>query len=142
VRRPDILAAEHNLIAANASIGAARAAFFLSVTLTGSYGTAGTQLSGLFDHSSSAWTFSPQISLPIFAGGANVASLNLARVDKNIDIVHYEQAIQTAFREVADALAGRGTLDQAVGYGASEAASKTISACSIRNARSMRRSRR
>jgi multidrug efflux system outer membrane protein len=113
-RRPDILAAEHNLIAANASIGAARAAFFPSVTLTGSYGTASTQLSGLFDHGSSAWTFSPRISLPIFAGGANVASLNLAKVEKNIDIVHYEQAIQTAFREVADALAGRDTLDQQI----------------------------
>ena len=111
VRRPDILAAEHNLIAANASIGAARAAFFPSITLTGSYGTASTQLSGLFDHGSTAWTFSPQISLPIFAGGANAASLNLATVQKNINIVQYEQAIQTAFREVADALAGRGTLD-------------------------------
>jgi multidrug efflux system outer membrane protein len=111
VRRPDILAAEHNLIAANASVGAARAAFFPSITLTGSYGTASTQLSGLFDHGSTAWTFSPQISLPIFAGGANVASLNLAKVEKNINIVQYEQAIQTAFREVADALAGRGTLD-------------------------------
>jgi outer membrane protein, multidrug efflux system len=110
-RRPDILAAEHNLIAANASIGAARAAFFPSITLTGNYGTASTQLSGLFDHGSTAWTFSPQISLPIFAGGANMASLNLATVQKNINIVQYEQAIQTAFREVADALAGRGTLD-------------------------------
>jgi Outer membrane efflux protein len=93
------------------SIGAARAAFFPSITLTGNCGTASTQLSGLFDHGSTAWTFSPQISLPIFAGGANVASLNLATVQKNINIVQYEQAIQTAFREVADALAGRGTLD-------------------------------
>jgi multidrug efflux system outer membrane protein len=114
VRRPDILAAEHNLIAANASIGAARAAFFPSITLTGNYGTASTQLSGLFDHGSTAWTFSPRISLPIFAGGANVASLDLAKVQKNINIVQYEQAIQTAFREVADALAGRGTLDSQI----------------------------
>jgi multidrug efflux system outer membrane protein len=114
VRRPDILAAEHNLIAANASIGAARAAFFPSLTLTGNYGTASTQLSGLFDHGSTAWTFSPQISLPIFAAGANVASLNLAKVEKDISIVQYEQAIQTAFREVADALAGRGTLDSQI----------------------------
>ncbi|HWW19734.1 MAG TPA: efflux transporter outer membrane subunit [Steroidobacteraceae bacterium] len=114
VRRPDILAAEHNLIAANASIGAARAAFFPSLTLTGNYGTASTQLSGLFDHGSTAWTFSPQISLPIFAAGANVASLNLAKVEKDINIVQYEQAIQTAFREVADALAGRGTLDSQI----------------------------
>ena len=111
VRRPDILAAEHNLVAANASIGAARAAFFPSITLTGNYGTASTQLSGLFDHGSTAWTFSPQISLPIFAAGAHVAALDLAKVQKNINIVQYEQAIQTAFREVADALAGRSTLD-------------------------------
>jgi len=114
VRRPDILAAEHNLMAANASIGAARAAFFPSVTLTGNYGTASTQLSGLFDHGSTAWTFSPQISLPIFAAGAHVAALDLAKVQKNISIVQYEQAIQTAFREVADALAGRSTLDSQI----------------------------
>jgi outer membrane protein, multidrug efflux system len=111
VQRPDILAAEHNLIAGNANIGAARAAFFPSILLTGSYGTASTQLSGLFKQGSTAWTFSPQISLPIFAGGANVASLDLAKVQKNILVVQYEQAIQSGFREVADALAGRATLD-------------------------------
>ena len=111
VQRPDILAAEHNLIAANANIGAARAAFFPSILLTGSYGTASTQLSGLFQPHSQAWTFSPQISLPIFAGGANVASLDLAKVQKNILVVQYQQAIQNGFREVADALAGRATLD-------------------------------
>ena len=114
VQRPDILAAEHNLIAGNANIGAARAAFFPSILLTGSYGTASTQLSGLFQQGSTAWTFSPQISLPIFAGGANVASLNLAKVQKNILVVQYEQAIQSGFREVADALAGRATLDSQV----------------------------
>jgi len=114
VQRPDILAAEHNLIAANANIGAARAAFFPSILLTGSYGTASTQLSGLFKQGSTAWTFSPQISLPIFAGGANVASLDLAKVQKNILVVEYEQAIQSGFREVADALAGRATLDSQV----------------------------
>ena len=113
-RRPDILAAEHSLMAANASIGAARAAFFPSITLTGNYGTASTELSGLFSHGSTAWTFSPQISLPIFAAGANVASLKLANVQKNTDVVQYEQTIQTAFREVSDALAGRGTLDQEI----------------------------
>jgi outer membrane protein, multidrug efflux system len=113
-QRPDILAAEHNLIAANASIGAARAAFFPSILLTGTYGTASTQLSGLFDRGSTAWTFSPQISLPIFAAGANVASLDLAKVQKNILIVQYQQAIQNGFREVADALAGRATLDSQV----------------------------
>jgi outer membrane protein, multidrug efflux system len=114
VQRPDILAAEHNLIAANANIGAARAAFFPSILLTGSYGTASTQLSGLFQPRSQAWTFSPQISLPIFAGGANVASLDLAKVQKNILVVQYQQAIQNGFREVADALAGRATLDSQV----------------------------
>ncbi len=113
-QRPDILAAEHNLIAANASIGAARAAFFPSILLTGSYGTASTQLSGLFDRGSTAWTFSPQISLPIFAAGANVASLKLAKVQKDLLIVQYQQAIQSGFREVADALAGRATLDDQV----------------------------
>jgi multidrug efflux system outer membrane protein len=113
-QRPDILAAEHSLAAANASIGAARAAFFPSILLTGSYGTASAQLSGLFDRGSSAWTFSPQISLPIFAAGANVASLSLAKVQKNILIVQYQQAIQNGFREVADALAGRATLDSQV----------------------------
>jgi multidrug efflux system outer membrane protein len=112
--RPDILAAEHNLIAANANIGAARAAFFPRITLTGSYGTASTQLSGLFDHGSTAWTFSPQISLPIFAGGANVASLDLAKVQKNVLVVQYQQAIQNGFREVADSLAGRATLDSQI----------------------------
>jgi outer membrane protein, multidrug efflux system len=110
-RRPDVLAAEHQLVSANADIGAARAAFFPSITLTGNYGTASTQLSGLFKKGSSAWTFSPQISLPIFAGGANVANLDLSKVEKNVYIAQYEKALQSAFREVDDALAARGTLD-------------------------------
>jgi outer membrane protein, multidrug efflux system len=110
-RRPDVLAAEHQLVAANADIGAARAAFFPSITLTGNYGTASTQLSGLFKKGSSAWTFSPQISVPIFAGGANVANLDLSKIEKNVYIAQYEKALQTAFREVDDALAARGTLD-------------------------------
>src|SRR6201999_4543979 len=113
-QRPDILAAEHNLIAGNANIGAARAAFFPSILLTGNYGTASTELSGLFKTGSTAWTFSPQISLPIFAGGANVASLDLAKIQKNVLVVQYEQTIQNGFREVADALAGRETLDAQV----------------------------
>jgi outer membrane protein, multidrug efflux system len=111
-RRPDVLAAEHQLVAANARIGAARAAFFPSITLTGSYGTASTALSGLFKPGSSAWTFSPQISVPIFAGGANVANLDLAKIEKNVYIAQYEQALQSAFREVDDALAARATLDE------------------------------
>jgi multidrug efflux system outer membrane protein len=111
-RRPDILAAEHQLIAANADIGAARAAFFPKITLTGNFGTASNQLSGLFKPGSAAWSFSPQITLPIFAGGANVANLDLSKVEKNIFIAQYEKALQTAFREVDDALAARGTLDE------------------------------
>ncbi len=110
-RRPDVLAAEHQLVAANADIGAARAAFFPSITLTGNYGTASTRLSGLFKSGSTAWTFSPQISVPIFAGGANVANLDLSKVEKNVYIAQYEKALQSAFREVDDALAARQTLD-------------------------------
>jgi outer membrane protein, multidrug efflux system len=134
VQRPDILAAEHNLAAANANIGAARAAFFPSILLTGSYGTASTQLSGLFKQGSTAWTFSPQISLPIFAGGANIANLDLAKVQKNVLIVQYEQAIQSGFREVADALAGRATLDSQVAADASlvEASSETFRLSNMR----------
>ena len=110
-RRPDVLAAEHQLIAANANIGAARAAFFPSISLTGNVGTASTQLSGLFKPGSSAWSFAPQISVPIFAGGANVANLDLSKIEKNVSIAQYEKALQTAFREVDDALAARATLD-------------------------------
>jgi multidrug efflux system outer membrane protein len=80
--------------------------------LTGSYGTASTQLSGLFKPGSSAWTFSPQITLPIFAGGANKANLDLNKIEKDINIAQYEKTLQTAFREVDDALAARQTLDE------------------------------
>jgi multidrug efflux system outer membrane protein len=110
-RRPDVLAAEHQLVSANANIGAARAAFFPSISLTGMAGTASTQLSGLFKPGSAAWSFSPQITLPIFAGGANVANLNLSKVEKNVSIAQYEKSLQSAFKEVDDALAARGTLD-------------------------------
>jgi multidrug efflux system outer membrane protein len=112
VRRPDVLAAEHNLIAANASIGAARSAFFPSITLTGNIGTASGELSGLFKDGSKAWTFEPQVSIPIFAGGANFANLKIAKVQKELYVAQYDQTIQTAFREVADALVGRSTLDE------------------------------
>ena len=112
VKRPDVLAAEHQLLAANARIGAARAAFLPAVTLTGNFGTESTQLSGLFKGDSRAWTFSPQISVPIFAGGANVANLQATKLARDTAIAQYEKAIQTAFREVADALAARGTLDE------------------------------
>ena len=111
-RRPDVLATEHQLVAANADIGAARAAFFPSILLTGQYGTASTQLSGLFKPGSGAWTFSPQINLPIFTGGANLANLDLSKIEKNVFVAQYEKALQTAFREVDDALAARNTLDE------------------------------
>ena len=112
VQRPDVLAAEHQLLAANARIGAARAAFLPAVTLTGNFGTESTQLSGLFKGGSRTWAFSPEISLPIFAGGANVANLQGTKVARDTAIAQYEKAIQTAFQEVADALAARGTLDE------------------------------
>jgi multidrug efflux system outer membrane protein len=112
VRRPDVLAAEHQLMAANAEIGAARAAFFPAISLTGNFGTESTQLSGLFKAGSRAWSFSPQISVPIFAGGANVANLQATKFARDTAVAQYEKAIQTAFREVADALVARGTLDE------------------------------
>jgi multidrug efflux system outer membrane protein len=112
VRRPDILAAEHQLMAANAQIGAARAAFLPSIELTGSYGTESSQLSGLFKSGTRAWAFSPQISVPIFAGGANVANLQATKLARDTAVAQYEKAIQTAFREVADALVARSTLDE------------------------------
>lgn len=108
--RPDILQAEHALQAANANIGAARAAFFPTVSLTGSAGLASQSLSDLFSSGSGlAWSFAPQVTLPIFQGGRNVANLETAEVQQKIAVADYEKAIQTAFREVADELAARGT---------------------------------
>ena len=108
LKRPDVLQAEQQLIAANADIGAARAAFFPTITLTGSYGTASTKLSGLFDHS--AWTFIPQVTLPIFDAGRNRNNLRVSEAQRDIATAQYEKAVQSAFRDVADALAGRATL--------------------------------
>ncbi|MEO8064022.1 MAG: efflux transporter outer membrane subunit [Pseudomonadota bacterium] len=110
VRRPDVRAAEHALKAANADIGAARAAFFPSISLTGFYGNASDDLSALFQAGHTSWSFVPQVRLPIFSGGANLATLNLTNVRKRIEIARYEQSIQIAFREVADALIARSTL--------------------------------
>ena len=107
--RPDILAAEHRLKSANADIGAARAAFFPRITLTASGGTASRQLSGLFDAGSGTWLFSPQITLPIFTAGSLRASLDYAKVQKDINVATYERTVQSAFREVSDGLAARGT---------------------------------
>lgn len=109
-RRPDVRAAEQQLLAANANIGAARAAFFPRITLTGSIGTASSQLSGLFGSGSFGWTFAPQLVLPIFDAGRNQANLDASKVGRDIATAQYEKTIQTAFREVADALASRATL--------------------------------
>ncbi len=109
-QRPDVLAAEHTLQAANADIGAARAAFFPSITLTAQAGTASTSLSGLFSGGSGVWSFSPAINLPIFNAGSNRASLDAANTERDIQLATYEKAVQTAFKEVADALAQRSTL--------------------------------
>lgn len=105
-RRPDILEAEHGLKAANASIGAARAAFFPSISLTASAGGSSSRLSQLFAVGSRVWSFSPQITVPIFTAGRNRADLDAAKVDMRIEIANYQKVIQEAFREVSDALAG------------------------------------
>jgi len=108
-RRPDVVATEHNLIAANANIGAARAAFFPSISLTGSGGVAGSQLSRLFTGAGTTWSFEPEVSIPIFTAGQNQGNLDLAKAQKTIQVAQYEKTIQTAFREVSDALAARTT---------------------------------
>ncbi len=107
LKRPDILQAEHELKASNANIGAARANFFPRITLTAGIGTASNELSGLFDGGTGTWTFLPQISLPIFEGGRNLANLRVSETDKKIAVANYEKAIQSAFREVSDALISR-----------------------------------
>jgi multidrug efflux system outer membrane protein len=113
-RRPDVLSAERTLQAYNANIGVARAAFFPSISLTASAGGASSDLSNLFKAGAGTWTFIPQLTLPIFAGGRNQANLDLARTNRDIAVAQYEKAIQSAFREVSDALAQRGTLDERV----------------------------
>jgi len=110
LRRPDVRAAEYQLMATNADIGAARAAFFPRVALTAATGTASRELDGLFSSGSGAWTFAPRISVPIFSGGALKADLEAARIDLEIAVASYEKTIQSAFREVNDALALRATL--------------------------------
>lgn len=110
--RPDVLAAEHDLKSANADIGAARAAFFPRISLTGATGSSSPDLDGLFKSGNGAWSFVPTISIPIFAGGANAASLKSAEASRDIAIAQYEKAIQSAFSEVSDALAVRARIDE------------------------------
>ncbi|GHC91235.1 outer membrane protein OprJ [Pseudorhodoferax aquiterrae] len=109
-RRPDIRAAEHRLRARHAHIGAARAAFFPRIALTGLFGSASADLSGLFGAGQRSWSFAPQLTLPLFDGGRNAANLDLALLRKDQAVAAYELSIQTAFREVADALAATETL--------------------------------
>ncbi len=113
-RRPDIRAAEHTLLAANANIGAARAAFFPSITLTANGGTASGTLGSLFGAGSASWLFQPQFSVPIFDAGTNFANLDYAKVEKLIQVANYEKSIQSAFHDVSDALAGRATYTRQV----------------------------
>lgn len=112
LNRPDILQAEHRLKGANANIGVARAALFPRITLTGSAGFGSDQLTGLFKSGSGAWSFAPQLTLPIFDAGRNRANLKVSKVEREMAVAQYEKAILTAFREVADALAERGTIDE------------------------------
>jgi NodT family efflux transporter outer membrane factor (OMF) lipoprotein len=107
-RRPDLRQAEQQLAAADANIAAARAAFFPRITLTGSFGTTSSELSGLFKNS--AWTFAPSLVQPLFDAGRNRANLAGARAARDAATAQYERAVQSAFRDVADALAGRATL--------------------------------
>jgi len=113
-RRPDILAAEYQLRAADANIGAARAAFFPRVALTGAYGSASDELNQLFDAGTHAWIFAPSISLPLFEGGKLRRNLDLNNARRDEAVAHYEQAVQGAFRDVSDALSARHWLAEQV----------------------------
>ncbi|CAM3194865.1 Putative efflux pump outer membrane protein [Sphingomonas antarctica] len=114
LRRPDVLQAEHQLIAENANIGAARAARFPTISLTATLGTISSALSGLFGNGSGTYSAGPSINLPIFDGGKGAANVRLSQANRDIAVANYDKAIQTAFREVADALAQRGTIDRQI----------------------------
>jgi multidrug efflux system outer membrane protein len=114
LERPDVLAAEHDLMAANADIGAARAQLFPSLALTASGGLASLGLAALVTGPAAVWTLAPALAMPLFRGGANRANLAYTRTQKEMFIAAYELSIQTAFREVADALAVRGTIEEQV----------------------------
>jgi multidrug efflux system outer membrane protein len=125
--RPDIRQSEHLLRSANANIGAARAAFFPRVTIAGFSGDADPRFENLFNGANGAWSFTPQVSIPLFNGGARIASLGVAGADRDIALAQYERAIQVAFREVADALAERGTIeDQLAARQARASAAKSV----------------
>ena len=109
--RPDIEQAEHQLRAANANIGAARAAFFPRITIAGASGEADPRFENLLQNAGETWSITPRVDLPIFQGGARLANLGVSKADRDIAVAAYERAIQSAFREVADALATRGTIE-------------------------------
>ncbi len=114
LRRPDVLRAEHQLIAQNANIGAARAAFFPTISLTAALGTASTALGGLFGAGSGTYTVGPSLAVPLFDGGRVRGNLDYARASQQAAVATYQRTVQTAFREVADALAQRGTIDEQI----------------------------
>jgi multidrug efflux system outer membrane protein len=124
-RRADIRQAEQQMVAANANIGAARAAFFPRISLTAGIGTVSTELSGLFKDGSWGFTLAPQALLPIFDMGRNQANLDAAKAARDIAMAQYEKAIQVAFREVADALAGRATLGEQLAAQEAQAQAET-----------------
>ena len=128
LRRPDVLQAEHQLIAENANIGAARAAFFPQISLTAAIGTISTALSGLFGGGSFTYSASPGVALPLFDGGRNAANLDYAKASQQVAVASYERAIQTAFREVSDALAQRGTIGEQIAAQSARAEAAQVAA--------------
>lgn len=128
LQRPDVQAAEHNLRAMNANIGAARAALFPSISLTGSVGSGSRELDQLFGSGTGTWSFMPQIKLPIFDGGRLRAGVEVAKANERIALAQYEKAVQTAFKEVADALADRAQWGARLGaqYGMVQATQKAF----------------
>lgn len=126
LRRPDVLRAEHQLIAQNANIGAARAAMFPRISLTATIGTISTALSGLFGGGSFTYQAAPSIGLPLFDGGALRGNVDYARASQQVAVATYEQAVQTAFREVADALAQRGTIGEQIAAQGARAESAAV----------------
>lgn len=128
LRRPDVLQAEHQLIAEHANIGAARAAFFPTISLTATIGTISTALSGLFGGGSFTYTGAPGVNWPLFDGGRNAGNLEYAKASQKVAVATYEKAIQTAFREVSDALALRGTIDEQVSSQSARAEAARVAA--------------
>ena len=129
LRRPDVLAAEHDLKAANANIGAARAAFFPSISLTGSAGSASGALGDLFSNGTNSYSYGVRLNVPIFSGGANLAGLKSVKINRDIALAQYEKAIQSAFTEVAQALAVRARIDERLSarQAATDAARRSLS---------------